>query len=412
MLNYKVLQMKRSLSFIGLMFFTCGFALGLNPILLPVLRQSLQVSSLQSYLIVFASFVPFLIWGWPAQASIRRWGYKATMALAFVGFALSFGIYLWAASALSFPLFLLASFVSGSANAVLQASINPYVTFLGPIESGAQRISLMGICNKLAWPLPSLFMVWFVGHEVASLRLSELTSPFMIIIGIMLVLAGACLLFPLPAISLDGNASDPADAGTDAPQSAEPARLADFPHLWLGALTLFLYVGVETVSLATGVDYADSLGLERADLYAWIAPVGMIIGYIAGVILIPRYLSQGAALRICSAIAILGSVLVPLLPAASSIWALGLLALGCSLMWPAIWPLASCDLGSYTAKGNALLTMSIAGGAVIPTVFGALCDASMDACGTIQLAYWICLPCFLFIFIYGVWGHKIRRHRK
>ncbi len=402
--------MKRSLSFIGLMFFTCGFALGLNPILLPVLRQSLQVSALQSYLIVFASFVPFLLWGWPAQKSIRRWGYKVTMSLSFVIFALSFGIYLWAARTLSFPLFLLASFVSGSANAVLQASINPYVTFLGPVESGAQRISLMGICNKLAWPLPSLFLVWFVGHEVASLQVSELTSPFMIIIGIMLVLAGACLLFPLPAIPLDGNTGDtPAPTAAKNDGKTVKPRLADYPHLWLGALTLFLYVGAETVSLATGVDYANSLGLERANLYAWIAPVGMIVGYIAGVILIPRHLSQSAALRICSAIAILGSVLVPMLPATWSIWALGLLALGCSLMWPAIWPLASCDLGAYTTRGNALLTMSIAGGAVIPTLFGALCDMSINACGTIQLAYWICLPCFLAIFIYGVWGHKIRR---
>ena len=415
--------MSRALSFIALMFFVCGFALGLNPILIPVLQQSLGVTSFQSYWIVAASFVPFLLWGYPAQRAILALGYRRTMALAFLMFAAAFGVYACAAATASFALYLAASFLSGTANAFLQATINPYVTILGPRDSAARRISLMGICNKLAWPLPSLFVVWLIGKQVSQLAVADLYTPFFILIAITLALALTCLLFPLPDIRTS-RSTEP-----DAPDGAERLREDDssyacgktsvwqFPHLWLGAFTLFLYVGVETVSLSTAVDYAANLGLAHADRYAWIAPVGMTVGYVFGVVAIPRWLSQAAALKLCSALAILGSILVPTLPPHLSIYALALLALGCSLMWPAIWPLASADLGRFAPQGNSLLTMSIAGGAVVPTLFGWLNDhhaalaeaAGRSAVGSHQASYWLCLPCFLVILLYGLWGHKIRR---
>ena len=155
-----------------------------------------------------------------------------------------------------------------------------------------------------------------------------------------------------------------------------------------------------------------SLGLPHADRYAWIAPVGMTLGYVLGVVAIPRWLSQAAALRLCAAIAIVGSLLVPTLPPHLSIYALALLALGCSLMWPAIWPLASADLGRFAPQGNSLLTMSIAGGAVVPTLFGLLNDRTASAAASHQASYWICLPCFLLILLYGLWGHRIRSKAK
>lgn len=421
--------MHRALAFIALMFFVCGFALGLNPILVPVLQQSLGVTSFQSYWIVAASFVPFLLWGYPAQRTILALGYKRTMALAFLIFAAAFGVYACAAATAGFALYLAASFLSGTANAFLQATINPYVTILGPRRSAARRISLMGICNKLAWPLPSLFIVWLIGKQVADLAVADLYTPFFILIAITLALALACLLIPLPDIrtTTAGDAEAPRlDATDDSPYAASKTSVWQFPHLWLGALALFLYVGVETVSLSTAVDYAVGLGLPHPDRYAWIAPVGMTVGYLFGVVAIPRWISQAAALRLCSAVAILGSILVPTLPPQLSIWALALLALGCSLMWPAIWPLASADLGRFAPQGNSLLTMSIAGGAVVPTLFGllndlnaALAGASLEAGAVLsgaapalhshQASYWICLPCFLFILYYGLSGHKLRR---
>ncbi len=195
---------------------------------------------------------------------------------------------------------------------------------------------------------------------------------------------------------------DDADAA-DCPYAANKTSIWQFPHLVLGALTLFIYVGVETLSLSTAVDYAKALNLENPDFYAWIPSIGMVIGYICGIILIPKYLTQDMAMRICACIGVLGSLAIVLMPAESSIWAIFLMALGCSLMWPALWPLAMADLGKFTKSGSALLTMAIAGGAVIPTVFGFL----QEGLGA-QGAYWLALPCFLFILYYGVAGYKIR----
>jgi fucose permease len=110
---------------------------------------------------------------------------------------------------------------------------------------------------------------------------------------------------------------------------------------------------------------------------------------------------------ICSIIAIIGSIAVPLLPPHASIYGISLLALGCSLMWPALWPLAISDLGKFTKAGSSLLTMAIAGGAVIPPLFGWLKSAV-----PMQQAYWIALPCFLFILYYALFGYKIRTTTK
>lgn len=388
-----------ALAFIGFMFFSCGFALGLNPFLIPILKQSLHIDSLTSYLVMFFSFMPFILWGYPSQVCIKKVGYRKSIALSFVLFALSFICYDRAAQQMSIMLFLAASFISGSANTLLQACINPYVTFLGPIDSAAKRISIMGICNKLAWPFPSLFLVWLMGKEIQYFGIEDLSTPFHFLIGVCAALAIICRFIPLQEMDVDNQQNESKDKVASKPSTS----LADYPHLYLGALALFLYVGVETVSLATAVDYATKLGLPHAEGYSVFAPIGMVIGYVCGAIMIPKYMSQALALRICSAIAIIGSILVPLLPGAWSVYCLLFLALGCSLMWPAIWPLATCDLGDYTSKGNSLLTMAIAGGAVVPTLFGWLSDISA------QGAYWICLPCFLFILYYGTTGYKIRK---
>lgn len=149
------------LTFIGIMFFAIGFALGINSLLVPVLQKSLGISNTASYLIIAATFIPFLVFGYPAGLTIKAIGYKRTMSLSFFIFAVAFYLFILSASQESFTLFLLASFISGAANAYLQASVNPYITILGPLDSAAKRISIMGICNKLAWPIPAIFIVWF-----------------------------------------------------------------------------------------------------------------------------------------------------------------------------------------------------------------------------------------------------------
>ncbi|MEZ7697548.1 MFS transporter [Prevotella jejuni] len=390
------------LAIIGLFFFSIGFALGINSYLMPVLKNAMHISGAASSLLLAATFIPFLLFGIPATHCIRLIGYKRTMALSFAIFAAAFALFILAAKQNSLTWFLIASFVSGAANAVLQASVNPYVTILGPLDSAARRISCMGISNKLAWPVTTLFITLVIGKGIGDTQLSDLYLPFTIIIAIFLLLGVIALLAPLPDVKAAGE--DESDT-TPASNSYADGKtsILQFPHLLLGCLALFLYVGVETISLATATGYAQSLGLE-GDNYGFIPSVGMIVGYVCGVIFIPRYLSQAAAMRICAIIALVGSIAVAVVPnPVFSVCCIFLMALGCSLMWPALWPLAMADLGKFTKAGSSLLTMAIAGGAVMPWVQGLVQDAF-----SYQTSYWVSVPCFLFILYYGLAGYKVR----
>lgn len=353
------------LAIIGLFFFSIGFALGINSYLMPVLEKSMHISGAASSLLLAATFIPFLLFGIPATHCIKAIGYKRTMALSFAIFAAAFGLFILAAKQNSLTWFLIASFVSGAANAVLQASVNPYVTILGPMDSAARRISCMGISNKLAWPVTTLFITLVIGKGIGDTQLSDLYMPFTIIIGIFLLLGVIALMAPLPDVKAAGE--DESERGDEA------------------------------------AGYAQSLGLE-GDNYGFIPSVGMIVGYICGVIFIPRYLSQAAAMRICAIIALVGSVAVAVVPdPVISVYCIFLMALGCSLMWPALWPLAMADLGKFTKSGASLLTMAIAGGAVMPWLRGVVQDWT-----SFQTSYWVSVPCFLFILYYGLVGYKIR----
>lgn len=390
------------LAIIGLFFFSIGFALGINSYLMPVLKNAMHISGAASSLLLAATFIPFLLFGIPATHCIRLIGYKRTMALSFAIFAVAFALFILAAKQNSLTWFLIASFVSGAANAVLQASVNPYVTILGPLNSAARRISCMGISNKLAWPVTTFFITLVIGKGIGDTQLSDLYMPFTIIIAIFLLLGVIALLAPLPDVKAAGEDESDTTASSNSYADGKTSIL-QFPHLLLGCLALFLYVGVETISLATATGYAQSLGLE-GDNYGFIPSVGMIVGYVCGVIFIPRYLSQAAAMRICAIIALVGSIAVAVVPnPVFSVCCIFLMALGCSLMWPALWPLAMADLGKFTKAGSSLLTMAIAGGAVMPWVQGLVQDAF-----SYQTSYWVSVPCFLFILYYGLAGYKVR----
>lgn len=385
---------------VGVMFFAIGFALGINSYLIPLLNQSLEISSGESYMVLAATFSAFLIFGYPASLVISKIGYKKTMALSFVMFALGFYLFIPSAKMESLTLFLIASFISGMGNTFLQASVNPYITILGPMESAAKRMSFMGIANKLAWPVAPLFLAWIIGKSVKDVTLTDINLPFYLIIGVFILLGLFALLAKLPEVKATGEDEESVE---DCPYAANKTSVWQFPHLLLGVLALFLYVGVETISLGTLVDYAESLKLPNAELYAWIAPVGMVVGYICGIIFIPKYINQALALRICSILAIFGSLMVVLTPSDISIYFIVFMAVGCSLMWPALWPLAMTELGKFTKEGSSLMVIAIVGGALIPTIYGFLKDAVGG-----QNAYWLCIPCFLYILYYALAGHKIR----
>ena len=392
------------MAFIGLMFFTCGFALGINSLLVPVLKVSMQVTSMKAYMLIGATFLPFLIFGYPAGMLISKIGYKHTMASAFAMFSLAFAVFILSAKEESFILFLVASFACGTANTFLQSAINPYVTILGPTESAAQRISIMGMINKLAWPVSPLFIAFVVGNS-DHIAVADLTKPFAVIIGLFVLLGVISFFAPLPEVKAvgEGNKEEDAESQKVAAYANSKHSIFQFPHLVLGSLAIFFYVGVETIVLGTLIDYANELGLSHPENYSWIGPISISVGYLSGIILIPKHLSQTRALQICSLIALAGTALVVFLPGTLSIYCIGIMALGCSLMWPAFWPLALMDLGKFTKEGSSLLTMGLIGGAVITVLFGLLKDIA-----DIQWAYSICLVSFTYIVFYAFKGYKLR----
>lgn len=392
------------MAFIGLMFFTCGFALGINSLLVPVLKVSMQVTSMKAYMLIGATFLPFLIFGYPAGMLISKIGYKHTMASAFAMFSLAFAVFILSAKEESFILFLVASFACGTANTFLQSAINPYVTILGPTESAAQRISIMGMINKLAWPVSPLFIAFVVGNS-DHIAVADLTKPFAVIIGLFVLLGVISFFAPLPEVKAVGEDNKEEDAESQKVSAYANSKhsIFQFPHLVLGSLAIFFYVGAETIVLGTLIDYANELGLSHPENYSWIAPICISVGYLSGIIFIPKYLSQTRALQICSLVALAGTALVVFLPGTLSIYCIGIMALGCSLMWPAFWPLALMDLGKFTKEGSSLLTMGLIGGAVITVLFGLLKDIA-----GIQLAYSICLVSFAYIVFYAFKGYKLR----
>jgi len=301
---------------------------------------------------------------------------------------------------------------------VLQAASNPYVTIVGDRESAAKRISIMGICNKVAGVIAPIVLGTVVlkdadvlvkrikgmdpahkAHELNMLA-SKVIIPYVVILIVLVILAFLVYFSSLPAIDTDQ------EDETLAIANFKKKSIFQFPHLLLGVLTLFLYVGVEVMAGDTIIRYGASQGipLSTAKFFTSCTLAAMIAGYITGIIIIPSYLKQDKALRICAILGVVFSVAAIFTTSYTSVLFIALLGLANSLMWPAIWPLAIADLGRFTKIGSSLLIMGIAGGALIPLLYGYLTDVFNS-----RAAYSILIPCYLFIWYFAAAGHKIRK---
>lgn len=389
------------LALFGFFFFFIGFGLAINAYLIPFLQGAFQLSSAQSYLVLAASYAAFVLFGYPSGMLIRRYGYKKSMVGSFFLFAAGFALFIPSATAQSFGLFLLASLVSGMGNTLLQAAVNPYVTILGNPESAAKRICIMGVFNKTAWALAPIFLSLFL--DLQAIRLDQMPLPFGIIVGIFVLLGLATLFLPLPEIEAPSTEEVAREEGVELQKRTSAFQ---FPHLLLGVLALFLGTGVESIALATMVDFAKQVGLPRPETYVSYTVFFMCIGYVAGVVLIPRYVSQRSMLRCFTLLGSLSVVLVLLSPERIAFWFVALLGLANSILWPGIWPLALHGLGKFTKEASSLLVMGVVGGALLPLLFG----WGVDLCAArglgMQMAYAVCLPGYLYIFYYASRGYR------
>lgn len=396
---------------IGVMFFVMGFGVGISGFLTPALKSAFSLNTGQSYLVTAAIFSAFVVFGSPAGWIIQKIGYRKSMVIAFIIMALGMLLFVPSAKSISFPLFLVALFVGGIGNTLLQASVNPYVTIIGPVDSAAVRMCLMGIMNKAAWWIAPLFLGLFI--DLTHVRLDDIIMPFYIVTGILVILGIFIYFTNLPEVKAEGEDETSGEALSS--YAAGKKSIFEFPHLMLGVLALFVYVGIETLPMASIIDFAKaSFGdVPNLEGYAKFVTIGLVAGYLFGVIAIPKFISQTKALLLFSFIGIGSSLLLVLLPAKFAFYAILLVSFANSMMWPAIWPLAISDLGKFTKKGASWLVMGIVGGAVIPLIFGYLVDfikgsAEVATVSDYQQAYWIMLPCYLYILYYALHGHKIR----
>ena len=407
-----------NLSIIGLLYFVFGFVTWLNSLLIPFLKTACQLPDSQAYWVTFAFYISYFVMSIPSSAILKRTGFARGMSLGLIVMAIGSILFLPAASSRNYLLFLVGLFIQGTGLALLQTAVNPYVTILGPIESAAKRMSIMGLFNKCAGMIGILLIssVLFSGMDALSAKIQTLSGaeleaelavlasriqmPYIIITVLLCLLALMIALAQLPEVKNEDENSE----------TKQERSIFKIPYLWLGVLTLFLYVGVEVIAIDTLGLYAVSQGISEdiAPKLGTFSLIALTIGYILGIILVPKHISQSQALAVSAILGFVFAIGALVSSGTTSIVFIILLSFAHAMMWPGIWPLAIDKLGSHTALGSAFLIMAIAGGAVLPLCYGQLVDC-LD--GNRHLPYIITLPCYAMILYYSVWGHKIGKSK-
>lgn len=402
-----------------MLFFVFGFVTWLNGTLIPYLKIACELTTFESLFVAFAFYISYFILALPSSWILKKTGFKKGMMVGLLVMAAGALIFLPAASSRTYSLFLTGLFVIGAGLSILQTASNPYITIVGPIESAAKRISIMGICNKVAGVLAPVILGAVILSDSDTLikelqtldavqkniRLSELASrvvmPYSLMASVLVILALLIWFSPLPEIEMEQED----DIST---VTAEPKKnILQYPNLVLGVIALFLYVGVEVIAGDTIGIYGQSQGISLSETkhFTSYTLAAMVVGYIIGIICIPKFVSQSKALTVSAVTGILFSLIAINSSGYTSVLFIALLGLANALVWPAIWPLAIHGLGRFTKTGSALLVMAIAGGAVLPLVYGRLADVRFIGH---QQAYWILIPCYLFILFYSTKGYKVK----
>jgi glucose/galactose transporter len=385
------------LMMIGILFFVFGFITWVNSVLIAFFKDAFQLNNFDSLLVTFAFFISYFVMAIPSSWVLAKTGFKRGMSLGLLCMAIGTLLFIPAAKMANYPMFLFGLFVIGTGLALLQTASNPYVTILGPSESAAKRISVMGICNKVAGILSQfifggLFLsTGLVGDE----KLNTVITPYGIMTLILIALAIWVWFSSLPEV--------------EAEEVVEEIGLVkesvwSYPNLVLGLVAFFLYVGVEVIAGDTIINYGVSQGFDKdvAKIFTTYTLYGMLAGYFVGILFIPKYLSQQKALNYSAILGVLFSIGAIIFTGFTSVLCLALLGLANALMWPALWPLAIQGLGKFTKLGSALIIMMISGGALLPLLYGKIADQIGDT----QKAYVIMIPCYIFIYFYATIGHK------
>ena len=405
---------------IGVLFFIFGFVTWLNGPLITFVKLAFNVDDVSAFLVPLVFYFSYFFLAIPSSSVLRRTGMKKGMGL---------GLFVMAIGAVMFGQFvsmrvfygaLVGLFVIGAGLALLQTASNPYISILGPIDSAAQRIAFMGICNKIAGALaPFVFGALVLSgidtfdqqvkaaptpearEALLNAFAAKVHMPYMIMAGLLVLLAIWVVRSSLPEIK-------PSGANSETEIGHDKGGIFSFPHLWLGVLCLFLYVGVEVMAGDAIGTYGQGFGLplDETKHFTSFTLVAMLAGYLAGLALIPRVISQQGYLAVSAVLGVLFTVGAYVTHGYASVAFVAALGFANAMMWPAIFPLAIKGLGKLTERGSALLIMAIAGGALVPQLF-----VHLKQHFNFQLVFLaLMVPCYLYILFYGLKGHRVGQH--
>lgn len=415
--NYKAIAV------MGALFFIFGFVTWANSTLIPFLKLACGLKTdLEAFFVTFASYIAYFFLAIPSSWLLKKMGFKNGIVVGLFILGIGSLVFIPAASTRSFPLFLTGIFIQGAALSLLQTAVNPYISIIGPIESAAKRISIMGLCNKFAGIIVPIVMGAIFLKNASGIEakindaattvaergallgevLNRVYTPYIVLAVLFSIFALFIKASKLPEVDVDKEEVVEAnDAHT------VKTSIFQFPHLFLGAFCIFVYVAAEVMAGDIIGTYGKELGIS-ADISKYFTTLtlsGMLIGYVIGIITIPKYISQQAALKICALLGLAFTLAAYLGSGYTSVIFVALLGLANSLMWPAIFPLGIKGLGKFTKTGSAIMIMGIAGGAIWPLIYGYLKDVLLIH---FQLAFFIStMPCYLYILYFSMAGHKV-----
>jgi glucose/galactose transporter len=425
---------KTAIAIIAGLFFVFGFITWVNGALIPFMKTINELTEAQSYLVASASYISFVVMALPASYLLTKIGYRKGMSIGLFLMALGALVFIPAAESRTYWMFLTGIFIQGTGMTVLQTAANPYITILGPIESGAKRIAIMGIANKVAGALGSVIfgalllsgidevkdLVSQVSADEKAVLLDQMADsvfvPYVVMALVLFVLGLLMRRAPLPHVEAEAR-------NERETQSGGSKTIFQYPHLWFGMLTLFVYVGAEVIAGDTIIAYGLALGISasKAKFFTTFTLMAMVATYALGVMLIPKYLSQKRALQISAMIGLVLSFCIISTTGFTSVLFVAALGIANALVWPAVWPLTLDGLGKHTKTAAALLIMAISGGAIIPPLYGrlvdsgkeALIDSGLEASDALAVAakesYYILIPCYAIIFVFAVWGQRLKK---
>ncbi|MCL2131040.1 MAG: sugar MFS transporter [Lentimicrobiaceae bacterium] len=405
-----------SLLIIGILYFVFGFITWLNSVLIPFLREACQLQDTQAYLVAFAFYISYFVMALPSSRLLKKTGFVKGMAIGLFVMAIGSLVFIPAAQQRNYGLFLIGLFLQGTGLALLQTAANPYVTILGPMESAARRMSIMGLFNKIAGMIGIFLLAKILfsdmtrisgqintlsgTQQIAELNLlaQRVIIPYICIAVALALLAVMVLSARLPEVQ-----NEEMHYGEEKKRS-----IFRFTYMWLGVLAIFVYVGAEVIAIDTLSLYAESQGVvkEKASMLGAYSLIAFVGGYLLGIVFVPKKLSQSQALTLSAGLSIVFAVTALCTTGFVSVIFIILLSFSHALMWPGIWPLALDKLGKHTATASAFLIMAIAGGAFLPLLYGKIATLLENR----HLPYLILLPCYLYIAYYSIYGHKIGKN--